>query len=191
MTGDDGDTRAIVLRTERLRVTVWTAGDADDLHRLHSDPAVMRQMTTGTQTRAQTRARIDTWIAEHAARGWSKWRVEDATGGFVGRAGFGQAHHTGHRELGYLLAPSRWGAGYATELVAALVRWHFSHPDAGLQSDLLAYVFPTNQASRRVLVKNHFTLLGPSPHAPDQLVYIRGANPLRRAAIDGVRASEP
>ncbi|WP_218926074.1 GNAT family N-acetyltransferase [Xylanimonas oleitrophica] len=158
-------------------MTTWIPEDVDELHRLHSDPVVMSHMTKGVQDREQTRARITTWIAEHRVRGWSRWRVEDDSGTFMGRAGFGEAHGTGHRELGYLLAPARWGAGYASELVAALVRWHFEHLDPARERELRAYVVPGNEASRRVLEKNGFRLVGASPQAPDQLVYACGSDP--------------
>lgn len=167
------DLRTVITESKRLRLTTWLATDVDDLHLLHSDPLVMKQMASGTITRSCTQERLQTWLIEHAARGWSKWRVEDRTGQFVGRAGFSQAHHTRHREIGYLLAPERWGFGYATELVATLAHWHFTHPDKQLEPNLLAYVFPENYASRRVLEKNAFFLLGERSDAPEELIYSR------------------
>ena len=151
--------REEILRTPRLRLTTWLPSDLDDLAALHADPEVMRHMTTGPQTRAATRERLDAFIAEHRQRGWSKWRVEGATG-FLGRAGFGLAHRSGHREVGYLLARAAWGAGLATELTQALRQWHEEHPEPALAPELRAYVLPGNAASCRVLEKAGFREAG-------------------------------
>lgn len=57
--------------------------------------------------------------------------------------------------LGYVIAESAWGRGFATELVAGLVKWSQSEPSIGTIS---AGVAPTNKASVRVLRKNGFVL---------------------------------
>jgi RimJ/RimL family protein N-acetyltransferase len=77
----------------------------------------------------------------------------------IGRAGFLLSGDGRRRELGYLLAPDRWGGGLGTELARALVRWHRRHPD-GLEPTLEAYVFAGNAASRRVLEKCGFLPAG-------------------------------
>lgn len=161
MTGENGPMtgRPEILRTARLRLTAWCPDDLDDLAALHADETVMRQMTSGPQDRSATEARLAAFIAEHRERGWSKWRVEGAAG-FLGRAGFGIAHGTGHREVGYVLARAAWGRGLATELVTALLRWHEEHPAPGLAAELRAYVLPGNPASARVLAKAGFRAVG-------------------------------
>ncbi|ATY12229.1 GNAT family N-acetyltransferase [Amycolatopsis sp. AA4] len=162
--------REEILRTQRLRLTTWLLGDLDDLAALHADGVVMQHLTTGPQARAATRARLEKFIAEHRARGWSKWRVEGASG-FLGRAGFGLAHRSGHREVGYLLTRAAWGAGLATELTRALRQWHADHPEPALAPELRAYVLPGNAASRRVLEKAGFREVG---EEDGQLVFESG-----------------
>ncbi|GAA3569623.1 GNAT family N-acetyltransferase [Amycolatopsis ultiminotia] len=152
--------RELVLATPRLRLTTWSAADLDDLAAVHADPEVMRHLATGPQSREATEQRLATFIAEHDRRGWSKWRVETTGGEFVGRAGFGMAHGTGHRELGYLLARAAWGGGLATELARALRGWHEAHPSPEVAPQLRAYVYAGNEASRRVLENAGFRLLG-------------------------------
>lgn len=163
--------RTTILTTERLALTTWLESDLADLQRLHAHPDAMAQMTTGVQDSDRTRARIHDWMQEHKLRGWSKWRIQDTVGRFVGRAGFSTAHHTGHREIGYLLAPEHWGQGYATELVTALVAWHFENPHPALHRDLLAYVHAKNTASQRVLEKCHFTTTDTPAPSSGELVY--------------------
>jgi RimJ/RimL family protein N-acetyltransferase len=164
-------TRTTILRTSRLVVTTWLVSDVAELLRLHADPSVMRYMTTGVQDRAQTLDRIRTWMGEQRSRGWSKWRVVDVAGRFVGRSGFSRAHGSDHREVGYLLAPECWGSGYATELLEGLVRWHFENPDPTLRPDLLAYVLGDNLPSRRVLEKNGFSPATNGSPPASELVY--------------------
>ncbi|OAP24047.1 MULTISPECIES: GNAT family N-acetyltransferase [Amycolatopsis] len=162
--------REEILRTSRLRLTTWLPEDLDDLAALHADREVMQHMTSGPQTREATRERLERFIAEHRTRGWSKWRIEGAPG-FLGRAGFGLAHRSGHREVGYLLARAAWGAGLATELTRALRQWHDDHPEPALAPGLRAYVLPGNAASCRVLEKAGFRAVG---EEDGQLVFESG-----------------
>lgn len=172
------DPRAIVLTTERLRLTTWVPGDLPALIALHTDPVAMRHMIAGMESPERSRERLASWMDEHRTRGWSKWRIEDHEGTFLGRAGFGLAHGTGHRELGYLFTPTAWGQGYATELARALVSWHDEHPDPAAPGALRAYALADNTASLRVLAKAGFTQLGRDKDDPRQIVHeLRSADP--------------
>lgn len=157
--GRGPEDRAEVLSTGRLRVTTWLPSDYADLCVLHSDPAVMRHMRSGVESAAATRDRLDRFLREQAELGWTKWRLEDADGRLVGRAGFNLADGGQQRELGYVLAPALWGLGLATEIAGALVGWHREHPDPRLASELCAYAFAENAASRRVLEKVGFAFV--------------------------------
>jgi RimJ/RimL family protein N-acetyltransferase len=156
--------RTEVLSTGRLRVTTWLPSDYADLRALHSDPLVMRHLRSGVESASETRARLDRFLREQAELGWTKWRLEDADRRLVGRAGFnlGGSDLAGGqwRELGYVLAPGLWGLGLATEVAGALVGWHRAHPDSRPHAELCAYAFAENGASRRVLEKVGFTLVG-------------------------------
>lgn len=145
--------RREILRTSRLVLTTWLAEDLDDLHELHSDAETMRWVRHGRpETRPETEELLATYRTEQDGRGWTKWRLADAEHGtFVGRAGFGTTDGT--RELGYTLTRARWGQGLATEIAAALVRWH---RDAAPDVELCAYAALDNAASRRVLDKVGF-----------------------------------
>ena len=91
--------RERILRTQRLAVTSWVVGDVDDLVVVHSDAETMRFVRHGRpETRAETAALVDQYIAEHAATGFTKWRLADLEGRLVGRAGFGSLRDG--RELG-------------------------------------------------------------------------------------------
>ncbi len=175
--GPSAQPRSVVLRTARLRLTTWTPGDLADLHALHADPRTMRYMRSGVEDEAASRARLDLYLGEQAELGWTKWRVEDAFGATVGRAGFKPAGDRRHRELGYLLAPDVWGQGLASELIPALLRWHEEHPEPDFDPQVYAFVEPENAASRRVLIKAGFEFVDERIEAGRTYAFYRTAAP--------------
>lgn len=150
-----------MLQTPRLVATSWLVSDSDDLSVVHSDAETMRFVRQGRpETRAETAYLVDQYIAEHAAKGFTKWRLADFDDHLVGRAGFG-SHREG-RELGYTIRRDLWGQGLATEIGAALVTWHLTNA-AGCP--LFAYVAVDNPASARVLEKIGFEYIGREDHS--------------------------
>jgi RimJ/RimL family protein N-acetyltransferase len=148
------------LETPRLVVTSWRAGDVESLLEVHSDAETMRFVRHGRpESRTETEQLVSQYVAEHAARGWTKWRLTDVDGELVGRAGFGGS--ATHRGLSYLIRRSHWGRGLATEISEALVGWHLSHA-AGVP--LRAIVAVGNEASGRVLQKVGFREVGTEDH---------------------------
>jgi RimJ/RimL family protein N-acetyltransferase len=61
-------------------------------------------------------------------------------------------------EIGYGLLPAYQRQGYATEAVAALIAWIFSHPHI---RSVHAQTFPRLEASLRVMLKNGMRFAGP------------------------------
>lgn len=146
------DLRDVVLTTPRLTLTSWLPGDAGPLLEVHSDPETMRFVRHGRpESRAETEQLVGGYIAEHADRGWTKWRLADVGGSLVGRAGFGGDDTV--RQLAFLIRRSHTGRGLATEIAEALVGWHLSHAD-GAQLRAIAAV--GNDASVKVLQKAGF-----------------------------------
>lgn len=151
--------RETILTTDRTRVTTWVPEDIGDLHRLHSDPAVMRYLPVHEpETREQSQRRLEGYLEDQRVRGWTKWRVadrsEDPDGTMIGRAGF--SPYGEGRELGYILGRESWGRGLATELARALVAWDAANP-LDPPRDLIAFAVDENAASRNVLTKAGFT----------------------------------
>lgn len=60
----------------------------------------------------------------------------------------------GTAEIGYMIAPDEWGAGYATDAVEVICRYAFEERRL---NKVYATVYETNPASRRVLEKAGFT----------------------------------
>lgn len=95
-------------------------------------------------------ARIE---ADFATRGYGLWALEvRATGEFVGFTGLAvpsfTAHFTPAVEVGWRLARSAWGKGYATE--AGLAAIAFGFQDAGLD-EIVSFTSAANARSRAVM----------------------------------------
>ncbi len=148
--------RDIVLKTPRLILTTWLVDDVDSLLEVHSEPETMKFVRHGRpESRLEVEQRVDHYIAEHAIRGWTKWRLADLDDQLVGRAGFGGS--SASRGLSYVIRRSDWGLGLATEVAEALVLWHLAHAVA---IPLRAIVAVGNDASVRVLEKVGFDEVG-------------------------------
>ncbi|KXK58680.1 GNAT family acetyltransferase [Micromonospora rosaria] len=144
----------ILLTTARLVLREFTPADVDLLVELDSDPAVMRYLTGGAATPAQTvRERVLPRILAHYRRppglGW--WAAEHRDdGAFLGWFEFRPLRDGDPREveLGYRLRRAAWGVGHATEGGRALVERGFT--EWGVQR-VTAVTMAVNTASRRVM----------------------------------------
>ncbi len=153
--------RELVLSTRRLAVTSWLMEDAAELQVVHSDPETMRHVRSGRpESREEVAQLVDRYRAEHAARGWTTWRLADNEGRLVGRAGFGGAEE--RRGLSFTIRRSHWGQGLATEVALALVAWHQIHAQGVPLRGLVAV---GNDASARVLMKCGLDEVGEEDYA--------------------------
>lgn len=95
--------------------------------------------------------------------GWTLWYIvlpEDSSGNpvVIGDIGFkGPPGPDGTVEIGYSVLSEYQGEGYATEAVAGLVSWAFSHP---MIERVIAETYPELTPSVRVLEKNGFRYIG-------------------------------
>jgi RimJ/RimL family protein N-acetyltransferase len=140
------------LQTERLALRHITAADLDWLAALYADPDVTRYLG-GTRTRAQVEDMLRTRVLEYydAHPGLGIWTtIERATGDAVGFHLLNHIQGETIVQVGFSLARSAWGRGYATEMAAALLRYGF----VDLEIDRIAGIANLgNVASQRVLEK--------------------------------------
>ncbi|HEY5776419.1 MAG TPA: GNAT family N-acetyltransferase, partial [Xanthomonadales bacterium] len=99
-------------------------------------------------------------LGEGSEQGWSFWYL--LTSGspceLVGISGFkGRPDELGSVEIGYSILSSYQRRGYATEAVASLVGWAFSHHNV---KEVCAETFPHLIQSIQVLKKNGFQYTG-------------------------------
>lgn len=143
--------------TPRLRLRDFTGADFDAVHRYASDPRVTATLCWGPNSAGQTRAFLATAAMEAAAdpRLTYNLGIEESTNGeIIGGIGL-RPRDDGPAtfELGYCLRPDYWGAGLATEAVAAMTAFGFGRLAA---NRIVAEVFVSNGASGRVLEKLGF-----------------------------------
>ncbi len=141
------------LTTARLHLRPFTAADHEAIHAVYADPEVMRHVGHGAHhTLAETVNALRIYGEVLARSGYSFLAVTELETGVL--LGDGGLHPLGGKgpdlELGYTLARSAWGRGYATELGGALVE----HAFVTLRVPrVVAQVEPANLASRHVLEK--------------------------------------
>ncbi len=137
------------IETERLLLRNTEAGDIPALVSMWIDPAVTRFMGGPRDAK---------WLEDNFAQDandpdpllYDQWPVIDKSSGeVIGYCGLLDKEVDGQPEveLVYVLAPSAWGKGYATEMALAL-RDHATRK-LGLRR-LIALIEPGNEPSARV-----------------------------------------
>lgn len=146
----------MVTRLETERLVLRDIGEADvpALHGIMSDPESMYYWSSAPHTRIeQTRDYV--LPRDDDDEIWPCWAVT-LQGDTIGRIGLG-TRRPGVRELGYMMARSHAGKGYAREAVAAVISYSFSDPAT---RRIFADIDPDNQPSIRVVEALGFVLEG-------------------------------
>jgi ribosomal-protein-alanine N-acetyltransferase len=140
------------LTTARLRLRRWRKADHEPFAALNADPSVMEYLPAPL-----TRVESDRLIARIEAGfdryGYGLWALElRSTGGFLGFTGLEvpsfEAHFTPAVEVGWRLARSAWGRGYATEAGRASLAFAFE--EAGL-GEIVSTTSVKNMRSQAVM----------------------------------------
>ena len=153
----------VPLRTERLILRPLRAADAETLHRLVNDWAVVRNLSR--LPFPYPRPLADEWIASTTRQHGADTGLHLAITGpedsadLIGCIGlrFDLEPRTG--DLGYWIGRRYWGHGVATEAVARLARWAMANLDL---DRLVAHVAIDNPASAAVLRRAAFRETGRS-----------------------------
>ncbi len=163
------------LRTTRLQLRPIELGDLDDVAQLLADPEVSRYIGNG-QPRPRDRVELG---LRNGRRMWDKRGLgpcyvsglsTSIDHRFVGVGLLLPIARTGtdatdldargpEIEIGYWIARSAWGQGYATEIGKAVLDWALSDRGPNLQR-LVAVTHPENTASQRVLEKMGMACMG-------------------------------
>ena len=146
------------LRTERLQLRRWRDADLEPFAELNADP-VVTELLAAPLTRGESDAMVSRIEASFEQRGFGLWAVEVVhTGTFVGYVGLSaprfDAHFMPAVEIGWRLAQSAWGRGYATEAARAAASDGFDR--VGLD-EIVSFTSTINIRSRRVMEKLHMT----------------------------------
>ena len=136
------------LRTDRLLLRRWRDADRRQFAAMNADPVVMAHFPS-TLTREQSDALVDRIEAHFDEHGFGLWAVE-ADGRFLGFTGLQwatwEADFTPALEVGWRLARSAWGSGYATEAATAALQRGFAEVDS-----VVSVTAAINERSERVM----------------------------------------
>ncbi len=140
------------LQMDRLCLRRWRPSDRAPFAALNADPRVMAYFPAPL-SRDDSDALVTRIEAHFAQHGFGLWAVEIPHvvpfAGFIGLAipRF-TAHFTPCVEIGWRLAATHWGQGYATEGARAVLRFGFA--TLGL-NEIVSFTVPANRRSRRVM----------------------------------------
>jgi RimJ/RimL family protein N-acetyltransferase len=140
------------LSTARLLLRRWTPADREPFAALNDDPEVMRWFPSPL-TRAQSDALAERIEADLDRQGWGLWALEArASGRFIGFTGLArpafEAPFGPAVEVGWRLARTAWGHGYATEGARAAVAFAFE--ELALE-EVVSFTAAGNARSRAVM----------------------------------------
>lgn len=165
-------TNAIIeYETARLSVRHWGASlaDAEARSALERDlspiltPRFLAHLPPALQIGPDSN--LSQWVDDRAGESDVLTIRHRETGALVGVLILAQPFDAGQVHIGYLLAETAWGAGYATELVKGLIT------AASEGTELVGGVGLDNPASGRVLQKAGFTKRA-AMSTPDSDVFV-------------------
>ncbi|WP_406828506.1 GNAT family N-acetyltransferase [Microbulbifer sp. ARAS458-1] len=140
--------------TERLQLRQWRDEDREPFAAMNADPAVMEYFPAPL-SREESDAGVDRQMVHFQQNGWGFWAVETlADSQFIGFVGI--KHVTDDMpfapaiEIGWRLARSAWGKGYASEAAKASLQVGFEQ--LGLD-EIVSFTVPGNFRSRAVMEK--------------------------------------
>ncbi len=137
------------ILTPRLRLVPIGLENADELLRIHRDPAVAEWY--GEMSDEEVITRAGSFGEQWRANGVSKWLAyEKASNSLIGRGGLSRVPMEGREqlELGWALLGAHWGHGYATEIGRAGLDFAFDRLDA---EEVIAFTEAHNKRSRAVM----------------------------------------
>ena len=138
------------IRTERLVLRRARYDDAVAMHRIMSDPVAMRYWSSPAHEAFDETER---WVASMVEA--DPWVGDDflvtLSGDVIGKFGAWKLP-----EFGFLLDPSHWGKGYASEAMVAFIE----HRRSLGATELTADVDPRNLSSIRLLERHGFVETG-------------------------------
>ena len=138
--------RVPTLTTTRLRLRPFREADLEAYSAMCADAEVMQFIGAGGPVDADVAWRhMALFLGAWALRGHGMWALEErASARLVGRVGFLDPPGWPGCELGWLLARSAWGQGYAFE--AARAARDYGRDALGL-TDLISLIRPDNLRS--------------------------------------------
>jgi len=148
-----------ILRTPRLRLRQFRAGDVDAMHECFANPEAMRFWNRPVHTKRIETERTVRNCIDCTPAYYRFWAVADAnTDRCLGLVSYHDGHIRYKRAaIGYIINPARHRQGIATEAVSAMLDFCFG--ELGLHR-LTAFIDPDNAPSRALAEKLGFRCEG-------------------------------
>jgi RimJ/RimL family protein N-acetyltransferase len=166
------------IETAQLELRAPKPSDVDALFAIQRDADAMR-FTFVSRAREDTARFLDSYAARFTEDGYAPWtavlKAERRVVGWGGLSRDPDAPEWGP-EVAYFFDRRYWGRGLATELVRAATSYAF---DELALPEVFAFTRPANVASRAILRKAGFEVLGYVAELERDRYVIRGA-PSRR-----------
>ena len=168
---------APTLETERLILRAPSVDDFPDIVATWGDPVVVRHLGGGPFTKEDCWARLLRWAGHWTLLGFGTWIVREKSGAFVGDVGLLDLHRDIEPaleipEVGWVLARSAHGKGFATEAVQRILAWGDAHFGPRPFSCIIN---TDNHASHRVAEKCGFRRVGETQYKGNTVIaYRRG-----------------
>ncbi len=160
--------RDYFLKSERLGFGLWREEDGALAWGLFGDPEIARHVG-GPFSREQVKARVRSEMASQERIGAQYWPLFVLSGGeFVGCCGLKSRPEPDCYEMGFYIMRGAHGRGYAKEAALRVIAHAFGVMRARA---LYAGHNPRNQASRALLGKLGFALIGEEFYPPTGLMH--------------------
>lgn len=145
-------TETAQIETARLILRSWREADKAPFAALNADPEVMRHFPMPL-TREESDTLVDRVTVAMAERGWGWYAVEVKNGApCIGMIGLNVPHYElpcgPCVEVGWRLARTSWGKGYATEAAGACLDYGFQRLNL---PEIVAFTAVGNTPSRAVM----------------------------------------
>lgn len=140
------------LETTRLRLRLFTHDDLPVMHKLNTDPDVIRYADDPAKDMDESRQRLENGpLLDYKKYGYGRFAVElKETGEVIGFCGIKYLPEIDLPEVGYRYLKEYWGKGIGTE--AARVCVDFARQDLRIEK-LIALIIPENIGSIKVAEK--------------------------------------
>lgn len=156
--------------TDRLVVGEWRALSVNDEDMVNAVATILTPRVTQSLPEAwrgeYSHHRASKWLEETDQHAATLLILDRASGKSIGLMILFENVEERSVRIGYMLAESAWGSGYATELLQGFVGW-CKKMDVAL---VIGGVDQDNVASQRVMEKNGFGIAGNS-QSHGQLIY--------------------
>ena len=140
------------LETTRLRLRLFTRDDLQVMHRLNTDPDIIKYADDPARDFEETIQRLEEGpLSDYKKYGYGRFAVElKETDKVIGFCGIKYLPEIDLPEVGYRYLKEYWGRGIGTEAARACVE--FAREDLKIEK-LIALIIPENIASIRVAEK--------------------------------------